>query len=587
MSTARPKAGADRPSRHTSIIYFHGMGTPKRYEELSRVLDTLDRYVESDSDEKLGMLRGQVVGLEPSRSGDDEPVAFIRFIRFLRRPDGSTRMAGRYRLYESYWSPAAAGRVSSLAVLFWVFVRALHPFTVLLSPWRAHQRLKMTFLNRMFYDRGRIPADRFRELSVAYREFEGMGARRDHRSGLFGGFLAFLRAKYRHNSRALADLIGLSKAWRRTLVASQLGVLAIGATALAGLVGLTTITVYLGASILAAAGVADPTVTDLVRRASPAPLWSNDVFNFVLGGAAVWIAVQAGRFLKLFLADVVFWTTTFEKDARYRTRREILRAAEDTILHVLRDPACERIVILGHSLGTAIAYETLLNLGRRMSAERQSGAAGPSRYEGLRKISHFITLGSPIDRINYFFHLTFSRYHRFNRVADTLLGRASDLPFRDRRAKVIQWINVRDASDPIASRLFSPRGPLPNRDDVQEVEVSNGHFPDPVGAHTGYFDSKLASRLLFDTCILGRTSLQLHQNRPAWSKIVADILRPAVWRLGSGLTWLVAIGAVGYWLDMPDLMRVSQIGAAALTALVIVAALVGRLLDRFHSLRLA
>lgn len=579
-----PPGKTGRVAPHTSIIYFHGMGTPKRYEELSRVLDTLDRYAEAQNDQKTGMLRGQTVGFEKCRVGGDDPIAFLQFTRFLPKQAGNRHFgAGRFRLYESFWSPAAAGGVWWGAVLVWVLQRISNPITVLCRPWRAHQRLKTTFLNRMFFDRDKVPVLHFQRLAAAYHAFEGMGARRRHPRGTFAQFRQSISAEYASKPEERDEILTLAFRWRKSLRRSQYEVLVVAAGVASIAVGVITMAVFLLAYWSQMLGFAPPLIAHLVGGGGAVAPWFATMWTLMLCA----FGIGVGRFLNLFLSDVVFWTTTLEKDVRYRRRKEILSAAESTLRHVLSDPECERVVILAHSLGTAIAYETLLSLGRKLATERRSGEpADGNSLEGLSKISHYISLGSPIDRISYFFQLTFSRFHRFNRVADTLLGRTSDLPFKQDRQSRIQWINVRDPADPVASRLFSPRGAVPNRDEIQEVEVSSSHFPEPAGAHTGYFNSTLAAKVLFDACVLGRNSLQLQQVRPEWSKRSARALRMIASWLLPVFTTALGLGAAAYWTANRTLLLVAlTAGLASFNGLVAMA-LLGWLLDRKHSLQL-
>lgn len=569
------------PQKHTSIIYFHGMGTPKRFQELTRVLDTLDRHATDQKDEvRQGVITDRPLGIEPSRCEGEDPVAFIRFDRCTRdNPSDDFTVAGRFRLYESYWSPAAAGADNWLTVLLWVLARVLTPFQVLGQPWRAHQRLKRTFLNRMFHDRGRMPARRYADLEETYGLFDGLTARRMHPSGRFGRFLKFIAQINERDPKARVDLEWLAGNWFAALFRSQMSVILTALNVGALLIGTSAMAAYLFVVTARFLGFNGGWLDSLAKQDGGLPTWVNVVAicGFVLGA---WFFT---RFLRLFLSDVVFWTTTFEKDMRYRKRMDILRAAENTVAHVMRDPNCERIVIVAHSLGTAIAYETLLNLGRKQSAERDGAAAGPGNWEFLRKISHLITFGSPIDRINYFFQLSASRSFRFNHFSDDLLGHCSDLPFHDEDRR-ISWINVRDPADPVASRLFSPRGPIPNRDHIQEIESTSSHFPDPAGAHTRYFDTRLTGRLLFDTCVLGRVKPQLQLERPNWSRRTARTLRSITPVLGTAFCLALAVGGVAYWSGSEALLLRTQIAIMGLSLLFGVLFLVGQLADRKHRL---
>lgn len=583
MTDATPTAPGTNPTepdrRYTGIIYFHGMGTPRRFFELTRVLDTLDRYATSQKTSDQ-LVADRTVGFEPSRCDGPEPVAFIRFDKTSpsSTPSEPPEITGRFRLYESYWSPAAAGADNPLSVVLWVLARMLTPLRVLLQPWRGHKRLKYTFLSRMFYDRTSMSTKRYVALARLYENFDGMNARRIHASGRFGRFLKFVGDTQR-DPKARTDLLWLAGEWFAALFRTQMSVLGTALNCLAVLIGVSSMAAYLLGVLAEFLGVRTSLTETLVARGGDVPAWVN-ILAIVAFAAMGW---STARFLQLFLSDVVFWTTTFEKDVRYRKRKDILKAAEDTIAHVLRDPDCERVVVVAHSLGTAIAYETLLNLGRKLSAQRNDRAAGPSGWENLRKISHLLTFGSPIDRINYFFQRGVWGSYRFNGFSDELQGHCFDLPFRD-ADRQIQWINVRDRADPVASRLFSPRGSRLEVELIQEVESASGHFPEPAQAHTRYFDTQVAGKLLFDACILGRKSVQLQVERPGWSGRVARMLKSCFAVLVPLLCLGMATSGVAYWAGWEDVLLGAQASIAAVMGAIALMYVLGRAADRKHSL---
>lgn len=573
-----------RRGRYTSIVYFHGMGTPKRYEELSRILDTLDRYAEAQADPQLGLLRGQLVRLESPRSGGDEPIAFIEFFRLINsgRPDASR--VGHFRLYESYWSPAAAGGVSSRQVLAWILTRTVNPIIVLFSSWRAHQRLKRTFLHRLYYDRGRIPVRHFQTLNTIYRSFEGMAHRRKFPKGRFEDFLQAAEAGNDDGSNATPELVRLARSWRGKLISSQMSVLWTAATIIGVLAASITLAIGVLLQGLDLIGAYPALLNPLLALSEGMPSWLAVVAAILLP----LIFFYSRGFFTNFLSDVVFWTTTFEKDVRYQKRRDILRASEATLRHVLTDPSCERVVIVAHSLGTAIAYESLLALGRRAQVEEAEGkTTRPAAVTTLlHKLSHLITFGSPIDRIFYFFNLTYSRYHRFNKVTDDLMGGTGDPPFRIRKKRVLQWINIRDRNDPVASRLFSPRGRIPNREDIIEVEVACSHVPNPVRAHVGYFDARLSAKLLFDACILNREQVQAQDPRSPFSHQFSTVARTASRYLAFLVAWALIAGAIAFWTQLTLLAIVAQATFLVATALLIAIGAIGSWLDQKSPLTL-
>ena len=197
--------------------------------------------------------------------------------------------------------------------------------------------------------------------------------------------------------------------------------------------------------------------------------------------------------------------------------------------------------------------------------------------------AHLLTFGSPIDRINYFFQLGDRGSYRFNRFSDELLGHCFDLPFRDGDQQIL-WINVRDPADPVASRLFSPRGSRLETELILEVESACGHFPEPAQAHTRYFDTHVAGKLLFDACILGRRSVQLQLERPAWSGRFARRLKAFFALLVPLLCLGMAVSGVAYWANWTDALLKAQVFILVVVAAILLLVALGAAADRKHSL---
>jgi hypothetical protein len=69
-------ANVPRSDEYTAILYYHGMGTPRRHEEISRLTDALDQFAERQAAASVGRLRNQNVAFEPSRTDQDDVVAY-------------------------------------------------------------------------------------------------------------------------------------------------------------------------------------------------------------------------------------------------------------------------------------------------------------------------------------------------------------------------------------------------------------------------------------------------------------------------------------------------------------------------------
>ena len=105
------EAGAATRASYSSVVYFHGMGSQRRYEETSRLVDCLDKYLvrQHRGGNSLGMLRNIRVRVEPLR-GDPQPKGIIGYIRtiFSGGPKAEAEPPRSVRFYEVYWAPVMA-----------------------------------------------------------------------------------------------------------------------------------------------------------------------------------------------------------------------------------------------------------------------------------------------------------------------------------------------------------------------------------------------------------------------------------------------------------------------------------------------
>ena len=212
-------------------------------------------------------------------------------------------------------------------------------------------------------------------------------------------------------------------------------------------------------------------------------------------------AVGLTRFIKVYLGDVQFWCTYEETDEKHAKRSAILGQATLVLEHVLADRRCARVVVVAHSLGTAIAMDALLQLGRH---NRARTADNPIRGPlPLEKIVVFVTMGSPVDKIHFFFESYRSAYHRYIRVVEGIRGDITEIPFAKNRKPHIHWINFWDRADLVSGALETPAGPRLADLRVDNVEVSSYAFPDPGASHSGYFQHREVIAHLYDVIFKG------------------------------------------------------------------------------------
>lgn len=476
------------------MVYVHGMGDQRRYEELSKLIDSLERH-SGANEATAGRLDLIQPGLEPARGKLEREVAYVEVLhqrRLAERLDQSL-----FRFYEVYWAPVAAGGTTTREVIAWLGRQGLHPVKTLRSPWRERARLRRASLHQMWttYGEGRRfeTLDRDRLLKL-YDQFDGPAARMRYPEGDFSQFRAFIPEAAK-GEPGLDRLDQLAVAWRRhyggSEVRNMLGVMSIILTLLLAVGAVFAGAMYL-LSMVSSFGVLESVMNSLGLREGTSGLKVAALITvgvLTLGGFT--------RFLRNYMGDVQLWTTYEETNAKCQKRREILNSTGNHLQHVLLDARCERVAVVAHSLGTTIALDSLLDLARSNRATTPGDRMG-----NLSKIEHFITIASPIDKVYYFFESYKGGRYRYNQVVEDIRGDLGSAPFvRMADGDIIphvHWINFWDKADIIGGSVESPSNRSHGDLRVDNIEVSSLRFPNPDSSHSAYFDHKGVIREVFE-----------------------------------------------------------------------------------------
>lgn len=493
-----PRTGSDVPggAPYTAVVYVHGMGSQRRFEELSRLIDRLDRHARAN-DASAGTLVVMTPRLEELRADSGSDVSYIEVIREPPQPASGTASAEAIeqgvRFYEAYWAPVAAGGTSLRAVIAWLARQAVNPIRTAASAWRYRSRLRRASLHELVStgratERDPALASDLETLVRLYDDFDAPPARRAWPRGRFRDFLELISTARPTDARRLQRL---ARRWRWRYARSEVVAFITVMTILLALA--------LGAAFIAGAVLA---LALWLRSLAPGPIASPislNLFLALLAGALG--ALGFTRFLVEYMGDVQLWTTYEETSAKRTTRNEILRSTTRLLAHALGDPACQRVAVVAHSLGTTIALDSLLELARHNRARHpEEPMDGPLP---LRKIEHFITLGSPIDKVHYFFEHYQGRLYRYNQIVEALRGDIGTPPFAsvppadESPRPHIHWINVWDRGDVIGGSVESPSHPRHASLRVDNVEVRGLLFPDPAASHRAYFDSSIVIGIIF------------------------------------------------------------------------------------------
>jgi hypothetical protein len=452
---------------YTALVHFHGIGEQRRYEEVSSLFDELDRY-----DQKANplLIRDIAFEVEEPRANLPRPVGYIRMSYVGGQTDRQ-----EYRFYEAYYADLIAGGVPAGDVFRWLLSLSFQPVKILYTPWRELPRLRRATLLGGWKPHtkkaGDSPDAEYRQLLEAYDEFQDAKQFTEYPTGSFQEFLAFLVKNYSK------DLVQPAKQWQRRFIQVQRNILMLAITFL-----LTLGLLLLGTIAL---------IWQIPAEIVPFKL------TVLLGIGILGAFLGIRWFLRNYVGDLYFWTTYQETAQKNQKRRAILNHCAEYLSHVLNDKYCERVVLVGHSMGTTVAHDAILELAFRNRTLDSTGV--PKKRFRLDKIKHFVTVASPIDKVYYLFETWTSKSYRYNRVVEANRGDIGTFPFSDKNGPRIHWINFWDRADVASSPLYTPTNrKFKPEQVVDNYEVAGTCFPSPVTAHSEYFKNTTVLQRLSD-----------------------------------------------------------------------------------------
>jgi hypothetical protein len=199
------------------------------------------------------------------------------------------------------------------------------------------------------------------------------------------------------------------------------------------------------------------------------------------GLVIILLAALSARLLIDYVGDIPLYVDADEKSVFYQTRVEIKETGMSLIKSLLSDEAgYKSVYIIGHSLGSVIAYDCLNQVMREVRA---------GIWIDLRKLRGLITFGSPLDKIYYFFRDAVgdqqavlaqiqSFLHGFRKKSS---GRDYQ-PYGFARYELpnmpnLTWINIYSPFDIVSDRL----------EFYQVDEQIQMPYLSPITAHTRYW----------------------------------------------------------------------------------------------------
>ncbi len=215
-------------------------------------------------------------------------------------------------------------------------------------------------------------------------------------------------------------------------------------------------------------------------------------------GIAWPLLVAASAFIRLvlvqYLGDVAIYVMPYKVDAFNDLRKEIKEAVYKVAhsVYALKDQsgklAYDRVIVLGHSLGSVIAYDAF----NRLIHEDRIAAAADALHV-VDRTPLFLTFGSPLDKTAFIFG---AQGHGTTEARESLAASVQPL-IQSYDYRPASWINIYSPWDIISGYL--DLYDLPGATDPRKVK----NLKDPEAttllmAHTEYWNDGLLVRTLYD-----------------------------------------------------------------------------------------
>jgi hypothetical protein len=508
-------AGDPRAPRHerTAVVVCHGMGQQVRFETIDTVARLIGVAAEARLEEDAGLIVTRVVDLEGVKTARAE----------LAIPSSSGRFH-EVHVYETYWAPLTEGAVRFRDVVAFLLRSAWNGFrgvgfsrlferfifgrvSTFVIPWVTWVELAIGSLVAF--------ALLVLTLGVSWGVGQYVVARGDDSAfwrGVLvdwtGDILLFLtplaitcavlwaasallrraRANCLHGrdqkarevfKRQIRNLeIDGGPSWRNGLIWTLLFVTC---------AGLLIADVLGGLHLLVRLGHLSP--ASLPDVGWP-PHWTESpVARLMIWALALTLAFVVRWFVVEFVGDVAAYVSAPWLDRFFRLRDEIKKVCADVTRAVYNCNEYDRIVLVGHSLGSVVAYDVLNTLVNEELLGKTPDV--------IRRTAALLTFGSPLDKTAFVFRMqnVAKQY-----VREALASAVQPLIVSyDYRPPL--WFNIWSPSDIISGSLEfydaaedGPRGP----DDRRIRNLVDRQADLPLIAHVQYWNNPLLGICLFE-----------------------------------------------------------------------------------------
>jgi hypothetical protein len=466
-----------------AVLVFHGIGEELRFETLSRAASLL--LVEAEN--RRATVESVVIRSVPRDAAAND--LEVRAELSWTESNGTKRQV---HVYESYWAPLTLGKVT-----YWETVRFLAA-----SGWNG---IRGAFFSGRFGTFQRWLFGQFRTLKVSLGTVPLLATLM-----LMVGFVAAIIAMAAAAVPGVAKQVGSGDARRDFANAAGFIYHQIA-------IPLNEIVRFVGS------------VVANVEGRSEQPSWINHllfypdvsrehlgqaVLAFVLWVGLVTLAYWVRNLLTIYAGSLVAYLSPY-KDSKFEDLRHQIQQRGLDLASLVYDghefpsgwiPRYNEIVILGHSLGSVIAYDTLNAMINKQAAKLHSGVPNPV----IERTKALITFGSPLDKTAFLFRAQLkigrTRLDREGELRETMVSAVQPLitDYPMYRCNPVppprrpRWINLWSRMDVISGSLdyYDDPSILPNDPRHVQNQIDRGAWK-PIAAHNQYWTTKLLRQSVY------------------------------------------------------------------------------------------
>ncbi len=467
----------------TAVLVFHGIGEEVRFETLSRAASLILKEAEDRGARNISVVI-RPVGKDAAASRLE-----VRTELGWREAGGAER---RVHVYEAYWAPLTVGKISYLETIGFL----------LEAGWNG---VRGTVLSGRFGSFRRWLFGGFRTLKIS----PGTAPLLIVLMAMVGFFAATVAvaayslagaAKYAASGGREGLVRGANLVYHQVAVPWDKLVRIFGDI-------LSYFVYFPDGPVFLNHVKFDP----VLSRAN----LEQGIVALLLWAAVIYVALRMRSLLTLYAGSVAAYLSPY-KDSKFEDLRNRIQKVGLDAAELIYDghelpsgwiPKYEKVVILGHSLGSVIAYDTLNAMINLEAAKNEPGA--PNAV--VERTAALVTFGSPLDKTAFLFRVQLNphrnRLDREGELRETMVCAVQPLIASYSRYRFDpaasphgpKWINLWSPMDVISGRLDYYDDPAAGRHAPERVQnLIDPEARIPILAHNQYWSKKLLRKTVYE-----------------------------------------------------------------------------------------